>query len=936
MNPNFLRYSLFVLIFQFGLNLNAQQIVTINPAFATANDNNVSITFDASQGNAGLLGQTTIYAHTGVITNLSTSPSDWKYVLTNWTTNLPKALLTRVGSSNTYTLNIGNIRTFYGVPANESVLKLAFVFRNADGSKTGKTTAGGDIFVDINQGVFQVKLNTPTKASFYNSTDNISISGSASVKCNLKIFGNGTLLKSVTNDSAITHSSLFSAMGSGRINLVLEGDNGSTKAYDTIYIMQRQSSPIVASPSGITDGINYVNDSTVTLQLFAPYKNYVYLIGDFNNWEYLPQYQMNKTPDGLRYWITITGITPGKEYGFQYSIDDVQLKVADVYADKVLDPYNDKWIPATTYPNLMAYPVGKTTEVVSVFQTKQTPFVWSSNTFVKPRLDQLVVYELLLRDFIGTHDFKTLKDTISYFKRAGINCVQLMPVMEFEGNESWGYNPMFFFAPDKYYGTKNDMKAFVDECHKNGIAVVLDIALNHSFGQNPQVRMYFDPTAGPYGQPTAQNPWFNQVDKHPFGVGYDYNHEVQPTKDFTDRVIKYWITEFKVDGYRFDLSKGFTQKNTLGNVSAWSAYDQSRVDIWKRIRSEIVKYSPNAYLILEHLGDNSEEQALAAEGFVLWGKMTENYAEAMMGYNNSKANLSWGNYKARSFTFPNLITYAESHDEERVMYSCLTYGGTSGGYSTKDVNTALRRVAAYHALLLPLKGPKMLWQGGEMGYEVSINSTSDKTGPRPFRWNYLTSAPRIQVLEEVGKIARLKQHVSFTSDNYVYDVAGTGKILKVSHDSMNTVIVGNFDLISLNMTPGFQRTGWWYNYISGDSINVTSTSQVVPLQPGAFLIYTDKNLNAKKSEPVGLAENNFLNTLSVFPNPAKDQFVIQSSKFPIESYEIYDVNGRLVITEHLNAKETQHVVKSAHMHSGIYFVKIFAGDFTGTLKMVID
>jgi 1,4-alpha-glucan branching enzyme len=936
MNLNFLKYSFFIVFFQFALNIHAQQVISINPTFATANDNNVIITFDASQGNAGLLGQTTIYAHTGVITNLSTSPSDWKYVLTNWTTNLPKALLTRVGTSNSYTLNIGNIKTFYGVPANEAVLKLAFVFRNSDGSKTGKTTAGGDIFVDINQGVFQVKLNTPVKASFYNLSDNISISGGASVKCNQKIFGNGTLLKSVTNDSAIVHSSLFSALGSGRINLVLEGDNGTTKAYDTIYIMQRQSPPIVSAPSGIVDGINYVNDTTVTFQLFAPYKNYVYLIGDFNNWEYLPQHQMNKTPDGQRYWITLTGLIPGKEYGFQYSIDDAQLKVADVYADKVLDPYNDKWISASTYPNLMPYPVGKTTEVASVFQTKQTPYVWTSNTFVKPRLDQLVVYELLLRDFIGTHDFKTLKDTISYFKRAGINCVQLMPVMEFEGNESWGYNPMFFFAPDKYYGSKNDMKAFVDECHKNGIAVVLDIALNHSFGQNPQVRMYFDPSAGPYGQPTSQNPWFNQVDKHPFGVGYDYNHEAQPTKDFTDRVIKYWITEFKVDGYRFDLSKGFTQKNTLGNVSAWSAYDQTRVDIWKRIRSEIVKYSPNAYLILEHLGDNSEEQALAAEGFVLWGKMTENYAEAMMGYNNSKANLSWGNYKARSFTFPNLITYAESHDEERVMYSCLTFGGTSGSYSTKDVNTALRRVAAYHALLLPLKGPKMLWQGGELGYEVSINSTSDKTGPRPFRWNYLTSAPRVQVLEEVGKIARLKQHVSFTSDNYVYDVAGTGKILKVSHDSMNSVIVGNFDLTSLNMTPGFQHTGWWFNYISGDSVNVTSTSQVVPLQPGAFAIYTDKNLNAKKSEPVGLANNSFANTLSIFPNPAKHEFILQSSMFPIESYEIYDLKGKVILAEELNTKETQLFVKSAQMSSGIYFVRIHAGESTATIKLQID
>ena len=106
-----------------------------------------------------------------------------------------------------------------------------------------------------------------------------------------------------------------------------------------------------------------------------------------------------------------------------------------------------------------------------------------------------------------------------------------MPVNEFEGNESWGYNPMFYFALDKYYGNKNSYKEFIDECHKRNMTVVMDIALNHSFGQNPQVRMYFDKSTGQYGQPTANNPWFNQIDKHPYGVGYDYNHETQPTKN---------------------------------------------------------------------------------------------------------------------------------------------------------------------------------------------------------------------------------------------------------------------------------------------------------------------------------------------------------------------------------------------------------------------
>jgi 1,4-alpha-glucan branching enzyme len=909
-------YSLLLSLF-FSLSVFAQEIVILSPAFASASDNNVSITYDASMGNAGLLGQSTIYAHTGVITDLSTSSSDWKYVLTNWTTNLPKALLTRVGSTNQYTLSIGNIRTFYGVPANEKILKLAFVFRNSDGSKTGKTQSGGDIFVDVNQGVFEVKLNSPTKASFYALTDSVFINATASAKCNLSLFANGNPIATASNDSQISYSNIFSSFGSGRINLVLEGDNNGNKTYDTSYIMQKQSAAILPSPAGIVDGINYISDTSVILQLYAPYKNFVYVLGDFNNWEFSPNYLMNKTPNGMRYWIQLNDLKKLEEYGFQYCIDAEQLKVADVYADKILDPYNDKWISATTYPNLKPYPVGKTTEVVSVLQTGQSEFVWKNSAFARPNKNQLVIYELLIRDFIGTHDYKTLTDTLSYFKRLGINCIELMPINEFEGNESWGYNPMFYFAPDKYYGSKDDLKTFVDACHEQGIAVVIDMVLNHSFGQSPMVRMYFDAVNN---RPAANNPWFNQTDKHPFGVGYDFNHENQATQNFVDTVLNFWWKQYNVDGFRFDLSKGFTQKYTT-DAGAWSAYDQSRVDIWNRIQTKIRSYDTSAYLILEHLGDNSEEKVLADMGFIMWGKMTEAYAEALMGYNNSKANLSWANYKSRSFAEPNLVSYAESHDEERVMFTNLSYGNSNANYSTKTLATALKRVAAYHALLLPLLGPKMLWQGGELGYEVSIN-TNGRTGNKPFKWEYLQDAARMQTYREVAALAKLKQHVSFTSSNFEFNVASTGKFLKVSHDSMNTIIAGNFDIVSGNVKPVFQHTGWWFNYLTGDSMEVTDINMNLLLNPGDYVVYTDKNLMSEPVRTTGISEQKMASTLNVFPNPSLGAFLVQTETEKILEIKLFDLSGKMVYQDLNLGKGNSAEVLTEGLSKGIYILQV--------------
>src|SRR5690606_13569406 len=103
---------------------------------------------------------------------------------------------------------------------------------------------------------------------------------------------------------------------------------------------------------------------------------------------------------------------------------------------------------------------------------------------------------------------------------------------------------------------------------------------NHSYGQSPLVRMYFE-----NGKPAANNPWYNvdhnfqNTDAH---WGYDFNHESPHTKAFVDSVNAFWLTHYKVDGFRFDFTKGFS--NTVYGPSDWgSAYDAARIANLKRM-----------------------------------------------------------------------------------------------------------------------------------------------------------------------------------------------------------------------------------------------------------------------------------------------------------------------------------------------------------------
>lgn len=822
------------------------QVVTLNPQFATQDDQ-VTVTFDATLGNGELVGETQVYAHTGVITNVSSSDTDWRHVQGTWGTPDASVQMTNLGNNKhsiTYTIS-----SFYNVPQNEEVQRLAFVFRNADGSAVGRSSDGSDIFVDIYPpNTFIGTITAPTAGTvIVDPIGTLDLEAASSAPADLKFFHEGVMIAEATNATSLSHTLDASLYGNGKFEITFTADDGTNTAQDNLFYITQGPPDVADPPAGIIDGINYIDDQTVILQLYAPGKGSAYVIGDFNNWEFDPLYFMKQTTSGDRYWIELTGLTPQQEYRFQYAVGNDLMRIADWYADKILDPWNDQYIDEVTYPNLIDYPSAFTTQPVSVFQTNQAPYNWTTAVdYDRPHPEKLVIYELLLRDFTEGHSYAELIDSLDYLERLGVNAIEFMPINEFEGNESWGYNPSFYFAPDKYYGSKDALKTLVDACHERGIAVILDIALNHSFGQSPMVRMYFDPSAGPYGQPTPDNPWFNETAKHDFNVGFDFNHESQDTKDFVDRVLNYWVDEFRIDGYRMDLSKGFTQNLTLGDIGAFGQYDASRVALLKRFADVHWNNHPESYIILEHFADNEEERELANYGFLLWGNINHEFNEATMGFSS---NLEWADYKNRGWDDGHLVSYMESHDEERLMYRNQNFGNSGGDYDTKQLWTALRREEAAATMFFMLPGARMIWQFGEYGYDFSINRCVDGTidescrlANKPIVWEYLDNNDRKHLFQTYAALINLRNTFDPEVIDHESTLSGTTKRVHVSDvagDGTNLLAVTNLNIIPKDVSPEFPHTGTWYEYFSGKTLFVENINQSIYLGPGDYRIYTD-------------------------------------------------------------------------------------------------
>jgi len=927
-------------------------------------DQPVTITVDTNSTDSncnGVTSPTKVYIHSGIGDN----SDPWGFnVIGNWGQDDGIGEMSNNGDG-TFSITI-TPQTYYGLTQTQAdnATQIGMVFRNEDGTQELKDDDCNDFIYPI--GSVQIKFTEPLDPIvIINSGDNLSViaeiiyQGITTVQGTFEVYYNDVSVGTGSCGFPSCNNTITNITESGIVKFVGTPPGSTETGEASFQVIVAPTVVEQALPAGLEDGINY-NDSDptkATLVIDAPNKDFIYVAGSFNNWIESSSYLMKKNTTGTKFWLELSGLTSGEIYSYQYWVyalnpvlDSPQLvKTADPYSTLVLSPFDDPWISDSTFPNLTttyAYPAGQEREV-TVLQTNQTPYNWQTTNFTKPKKEDLIVYEVLVRDFDENRNFQNLIDRIDYFKNLNINAIQLMPIMEFEGNESWGYNTSFHLALDKFYGTSDKFKEFIDLCHQNGIAVILDVALNHAFGRNPMVRMWMDDADNDgWGNPSSENPYFNEVAQHSYSVGSDFNHQQSRTQYYVERVVKHWIDEYKIDGFRWDLTKGFTQ-NCENNETCTNAYQQDRVDILQQYADYSWSLDTNHYVIFEHLGTDNEEQQWANyrigedKGIMMWGKMTNPYNDLSMGYT---ADINGMGHNSRGFTEKRLMGYAESHDEERLMYKNLTYGNsTNSSHNVKNLNTALSRMSAIGAVSLTVPGPKMIWHFGDLGMENSINTCSDgsvadcklDTKPQP-QWddNWLANANRSQIYNDWARLNELKVHedvfegnYSITSNNltpkiYIWDDALPASKLK------NVVVLSNFDVNSQNITPNFPYIGVWYDLMdsSGNtSINVTSTTTPINIAAGQFKIYGNKTSTLSVDDII--LDKYFVD---LYPNPVKNTFQLSKET---QLIEVFDVMGKLV-KQFKGDFSSNEIFNISSLSKAMYFVKIYTSEGIGVKRII--
>ena len=889
------------------LALSAYAQVTTEPAIIQKGyDGEITIIFNPNEGNKGMASATKCYAHTGLITSASSGDGDWKNVVEDWRKNTAKTQLTKDGTN--WKLVIPNIYEYYKCPTTTEIKKIAFVFHDgAGGSKEGKTEDGKDIFVELADKGLAVSINELAEITTLNSK--VKFTGNATVSATLTLKINGETIKTVTG-TQLTHEYTFSKQGN--YNIEFAATSGAQTAKATAFTCVPNAPTKANRPKGIINGIYYdkVNPTKVTLCTYAgsktePAKN-VFVVGDFNKWTISNDYQLKQANDSAYFWIELTGLNPGQEYAMQYVVvraDGKVVRISDLYSTELKHP-DDKWISGykSNYP-------AQGDGYVTVLQTNKPEFKWSDATlnFKRPNKNNLVIYELWVYDHTPSRNIKGLIDRLDYIEDLGVNAVELMPITEFDGNDSWGYSPNHFFALDRAYGTSDDLKTFVDECHKRGIAVILDMVFNHATGLNPMNKLY------PYGTDLSKNPWFNATAPHSDNVYEDWNHDFGPTKTMFTRSLAYWLTEYKVDGFRMDLSHGLC--GTKANTSV--------ANIKHYYENGVKAVSPDAYMILEHWGGNmgSERPQLVYAGMMCWDNTTNAYYQTAMGWLKDGDDLSAANKD-------NYVTYCESHDEERAFFKAKQWG--NGDLKTSEEARAAR-VPLNMAFLTMLNGPKMFYHFAELGFDYSkYQNAQGKWGKndygitselgadydckmqakyRPEAW---MKAPhcRHAAFKKVGQTIQLRTRLlpEVFEGNPTASSLGSGKALRTIQWGSNVFVAGNFGVTG-DQTVNVP-SGTWYNYFEQKK----QTATTIKLAPGEYVILTGKECKL----PIITTDLEDL----VFPGATEEVL-------PPYNVTIYNVNGQVVSFQN-NVEQ----VNMGALKNGMYVIQFEKNGKTATQKVI--
>jgi maltooligosyltrehalose trehalohydrolase len=170
-------------------------------------------------------------------------------------------------------------------------------------------------------------------------------------------------------------------------------------------------------------------------------------------------------------------------------------------------------------------------------------FQWSDDRWPGVRAHGQVLYEMHIGTFTPEGTWDAAGKQLSELKNLGVTCLEVMPVGEFPGSFGWGYDGVDLFAPFHQYGSPDDFRTFVNRAHEIGIGVILDLVYNHIGPDGNYLKQFTDS-------------FFNRRHRTDWGEAINFDgEESAPVREFFISNAVYWITEFHLDGFRFDATQ---------------------------------------------------------------------------------------------------------------------------------------------------------------------------------------------------------------------------------------------------------------------------------------------------------------------------------------------------------------------------------------------
>lgn len=579
-------------------------------------------------------------------------------------------------------------------------------------------------------------------------------------------------------------------------------------------------------------------------------------------------------------------------------------------------------------------------------------------------------------------------------KALGFNVIWLMPVMKnaypIDNGIGPGYNIVDFYNVAPEYGTNQDFKNFVSQAHSLGMKVILDVTPNHSSRFHP-----WSVDAHTYKSNSAYWEWYEHslitgntnglgdcLDAEGFNYYCGFGDQLLNFNwddiDFRNQMIdvyKYWIQEFGLDGYRFDVYWGPHRR--YGEAS-----------MGKPVRDALKRIKPDILLLAEADGTGGGSELIYADresggihggvdagyDFKLYFNQVRNFGFSSSAINNLNNEIDNGGFYPGEHAL--FMRFMESQDEDRIYY----LDPNPSSYYNADAATAFMRTLPMASVLFTAPGFPMLWNGQEVGWGYGISGSKIARSRSIINWNYQGAgilSPHYQKIANIrGQFRAFTQHRKDTNLDGAVNNSDQPDFVRVSssnsvvyafarpYTDQNGLSVVNFsgvnqtttlNLLSgpaLTFVGGVQPTSvYWVNDLYANTHTTlpgsTLDSLTISLPPygTAILTVSTTEDSVVITNPILATGDDYAlpATFSIsqnYPNPFNPLTTIQYEipKSTFVSLKVFDVLGREMETliDEVQAPGRKSVLWNAHrMPSGVYFYRLATPEFVSVTKMLL-